>query len=292
MTGCSDRAAGVCFRDAGTASISTSERFHVLMEGYKDQFRIDIALPALPVAPGAKLPVIYVLDGGWSFAIAAQTARALAIGPGAIPQAIVVGVGPAVDGPGAFGKSMALRYRDLAPGIDAAHIAEMRQALPSAFWPSEEELGGAARFFDFIEDELKPFVETYFPVDTSDQTLLGVSLGGLFVLHAMFTAPGSFQRYIAISPSIWWNDRAVLETEEQSARLGGPSGRLFIGVGEEEEAQAPEARMVSNVIELSKRLKARNHAGLRVASHVFEGEGHMSVTPAAISRGLRAVFAK
>jgi len=291
MTACSDRVSGVAFRDAGAASLSTSERFHVLMEGYKDQFRIDIALPAMPVAPGTRLPVIYVLDGGWSFAIAAQTARALAIGPGAIPQAMVVGIGPAVDGPDAFGKSTALRYRDLAPGIDEVHIAQMRQALPPCFWPPEDELGGAARFFRFIEDELKPFIETYFPVDTSDQTLLGVSLGGLFVLHAMFTSPGSFQRYIAISPSIWWNGGALLGAEEQSAKLGGPSGHLFIGVGEEEEAQAPEARMVSNVIELSKRLKARNHPGLMISSHVFEGEGHMSVPPAAISRGLRAVFA-
>ena len=291
MTGCSDRVSGVVFRDAGTASISASERFHVLMEDCKDQYRIDIALPAMPAARGKKLPVIYALDGAWTFAVTAQAARALSVGPGAIPQAIVVGIGPALDGPTAFGRMTAMRYRDLAPGVDEPHIAQMRQALPAAFWPPEEELGGAARFLCFIEKELRPFIETYFPADTSDQTLLGVSLGGLFVLNALFGSPGSFQRYIAISPSIWWNDRAVLEAEETSAKLGGPSGRLFIGVGEEEEAQAPEARMVSNAIELSKRLKARNHPGLCISSHVFEGEGHMSVPPAGISRGLRAVFA-
>jgi uncharacterized protein len=291
MTACSARAPGVVFRDAGSASLSLSQRFHVLMEDYKDQFRIDIAVPAIPLPQGARLPVIYVLDASWCFPITAQAARALSIGPGAIPHAIVVGIGPAVDGPSAFGRTAALRYRDLAPGIDEAHIAEMKQALPALFWPEESELGGAAKFLRFIEDELKPFVEAYFPVDTSDQTLVGVSLGGLFALNALFTAPGSFQRYVAISPSIWWNDRAILDREDAAAKLGGVSGRLFLGVGEEEEAQAPQVRMVSNVIELSKRLKARNHAGLHVASHIFEGEGHMSVPPAGITRGLRSVFA-
>src|SRR6185436_11550265 len=114
MTACSARAAGVVFRDAGSASISTSQRFHVSMEGYKEQFRIDVAVPAMPIPKGKKLPVIYVLDGAWCFAITAHAARSLAVGPGAIPQAIVVGIGPAVDD-AAFARTTALRYRDLAP---------------------------------------------------------------------------------------------------------------------------------------------------------------------------------
>ncbi|HEV7692669.1 MAG TPA: alpha/beta hydrolase-fold protein [Hyphomonadaceae bacterium] len=289
MTACSARVSDVVFRDAGMASISTSQRFHVSMEGYKEQFRIDIAVPATPIPPGKKLPVIYVLDGAWSFAVTVQAARALAVGPGAIPQAIVVGIGPAIDGPAGFAATTALRYRDLAPGVDEAHIAQMKTALPAQFWPADSELGGAARFFRFIETELKPFVEAYFPVDTSDQTLVGVSLGGLFVLNTLFTAPGSFQRHVAVSPSIWWNGCAIEDREADAAMLGGVRARLFLGVGELEEGQAPEARMVSNLTDMADRLKA--WPGLVVSSHVFEGEGHMSVPPAAISRGLRAVFA-
>src|SRR5262245_10833751 len=124
MTACSARAPGVVFRDAGSASLSASQPFHVFMEDFKGPFRLDIAIPATPIPPGRKLPVIYVLDSSWCFAIAAQAARALSIGPGAIPQAIVVGIGPAVDGPAAFAETTALRYRDLAPDIDKAHIAQ------------------------------------------------------------------------------------------------------------------------------------------------------------------------
>jgi predicted alpha/beta superfamily hydrolase len=167
----------------------------------------------------------------------------------------------------------------------------MRRALPLKFWPPEQEIGGARKFLRFIETELKAFIAGYYDVDETDQTLLGVSLGGLFVLHALFEAPGSFQRHIAISPSIWWNERAVLAAEERAAKLGGVRGHLFMGVGADEEAQAPEAGMVSNLVDLSDRLKAREYPDLHVTRHVFEGEGHMSVTPAAISRGLRAVFA-
>jgi predicted alpha/beta superfamily hydrolase len=275
----------------GPAAISDTERFLLPAEGYDQPFQIDVALPSIPVAPGTRLPVIYVLDGNWIFAQAAQTARALSLGKDAIPQAIVVGIGYAIEGPMVFPRTAALRYRDLAPGVDERHLGEARRFLPPNAWPPEEDLGSADHFLTFIENELKPFIEERYPADPNDQTLLGISLGGLFVLHALFGAPGSFQRYIAISPSIWWNACALHDAEEQANFLGGVGGRLFMGVGGEEEDEAPDARMVMNMVELAERMR-RNFPDVRLASCVFEDESHLSVAPAGISRGLRAVFAK
>jgi hypothetical protein len=286
-----DRALAVRAMPRGPAAISDTERFHLTAEGYAEPFQIDVALPALPVPAGTRLPVIYVLDGNWIFPQAAQIARALSIGADAIPQAVVVGIGYPVEGPMAFPRAAALRYRDLAPGVDEAHIAEMRQALPRQAWPVEEELGDAERFLAFVEDELKPFIEEHYPADPADQTLLGVSLGGLFALNTLFGSPGSFQRYVAISPSIWWNACALHDLEEQAGYLGGVGGRVFMGVGADEDDEAPDARMVMNMVELAERLR-RNFPDVILASHIFDGEGHMSVAPAGISRGLRAVFAR
>ncbi len=290
MTVSTGRASGFHVADAGAAMISASERFHIQAEGYAQPFRIDVALPIAPASPGQCLPVIYALDGNWCFAIAAQIARALAIGPDPIPQAVIVGIGYAIDGPAAFGATAALRYRDLAHGVDEKHITTMRERIPPALWPDGAPVGKGERFIRFIEDQLKPFLQSRYRVDTSNQTLLGVSLGGLFVLRTLFTAPSTFQRYVAISPSIWWNCCELLEAEALAVARGDISARLFMGVGSDEQAQAPEARMVMNLVEMAARLR-RGCPDLKLTSYIFPEEGHMSVPPAGISRGLRAVFA-
>lgn len=290
MTVSTGRASGFQVDDAGAAMISASERFNIQVEGYSQPFRIDVALPAAPVPQGQKLPVIYVLDGNWSFAIAAQIARSLTIGPDAIPPAIIVGIGYAIEGAAAFGTTSALRYRDLAHGVDEKHIAMMREMIPPALWPDGAPVGKSPRFSRFIEEQLKPFIERLYPVDVANQTLLGVSLGGLFVLRTLFTSPSSFHRYIAISPAIWWNCCELLEDEARAISQGGMDARLFMGVGSDEQLQAPEARMVMNLVEMAARLR-RGCPDLRLTSFIFPEEGHMSVPPAGISRGLRAVFA-
>jgi hypothetical protein len=47
---------------------------------------------------------------------------------------------------------------------------------------------------------------------------------------------------------------------------------------------------VTNVKTLAKRLQARRYPGLQLTTHVLANETHFSVIPAAVSRGLRAVF--
>ena len=41
---------------------------------------------------------------------------------------------------------------------------------------------------------------------------------------------------------------------------------------------------------LIEELQGRNYASLELKTHIFEDETHVSVIPAAMSRGLRAVF--
>lgn len=100
--------------------------------------------------------------------------------------------------------------------------------------------GWGARFSRFIEEQLKPFIESRYPVDTSNQTLLGVSLRGLFVLRTLLTAPASFQRYVAISPSIWWKCCELLEAEVRAIDAGHINAHFFMGVGSDEHVQAPK----------------------------------------------------
>ncbi|MFY3384100.1 alpha/beta hydrolase [Paracidovorax sp. MALMAid1276] len=210
-------------------------------------WRVWVQPPAGP-APEHGHPVLYVLDGNAAFALAAQLARNDAERPvGLRPDAaIVVGIGH--------------------PGDAAFHPAErLRDFTPAAAGgAATAAAGGADLLLDFMARELQPQVARAFRIDGRRQTISGHSLGGLFVLHALFTRPAQFHRYAATSPSVWWNQGQVLGTAEQFvlAHASAPrpfEARLRLRVGglETERAAATPARAA---VQAERRLMQRTEA--------------------------------
>lgn len=241
------------------------------------EYRIFVARPAGP-PPAAGFPVLYVLDANAVFATVVETVRVQGRrtdATGVLP-AIVVGIGYPTDGPYDGDR----RIRDFTMPADPARLPRRPDGSP---WPAN---GGADVFLRFIEEELKPAIERDLPVDRSRQALFGHSLGGLFVLHTLFTRPESFRAYAAVSPSIWWNDRAILGEERGfAARADRPPGRrVLIAVGGEER----QRNMADDSRALGERLGALD--GLRVTQRTFEGENHASVVLPAINHALRTAL--
>ncbi|WP_408590556.1 alpha/beta hydrolase [Novosphingobium sp.] len=165
---------------------------------------------------------------------------------------------------------------------------------------------GAEDFFRFITEEVRPAVAAIYKVDLKDQTLYGHSLGGLFTLHVLFNHPDSFRVFVASSPSIWFDDRVVLKDEaafSQAVMAGKAAPRVLIEVGGLEEGVpkilppgATESdicksdarfRMISNACELADRLsRLKGAPGYEVQSHAFDGETHLTVMAASLSRAL------
>ena len=146
-------------------------------------------------------------------------------------------------------------------------------------------------------------------INRQEQVLIGHSLGGLTTLHALFRHTASFQQFVAISPSIWWNDCAVLKHESafsERVRAGQVTARALISVGALEAMprwvpglpaseqdfrdMGEECRMVGNTVELGARLAALASPGLHVETVVHEGDDHNMVPPAGIARGVRFAF--
>jgi predicted alpha/beta superfamily hydrolase len=146
--------------------------------------------------------------------------------------------------------------------------------------------GGAPKFRAFLARELIPFIESRFPVTPDDRTLIGHSYGGLFATYVLLTEPSLFQRYIAVSPSLWYANRTALTMEEAAARSGiRPRARVFYAVGANENQI-----MEDDLAELVKKLRSRGIPGLQVTMRVYESETHNSVFPGAVTRGLLTVF--
>ncbi|NIJ35887.1 hypothetical protein FHR22_000536 [Sphingopyxis panaciterrae] len=249
-------------------------------------YLIFIAWPQQPPPPEG-YPILYLLDGTESFAIAAEYQNRLG-GYAGLEPGIVVGIGY----PGASRRGF--DYTPAVPGGDK-------------LMPSAGPAGGADQFLDFLAEKVIPAVEAEYPVNPERRTLAGYSLGGLFTLQALFKRPGLFRAYAASSPSIWYGDQQVLKLLPGLAdRLTAlPSRRtLLLSAGQYEQSPAPgteqdpewlriadlsrRARMVDNARELADRLRP---APIDVEFHVAPGETHGSGNWPALRDALRLAFA-
>jgi hypothetical protein len=261
-------------------------------------YRIFLVAPSAPPPPGG-YPVLFMTDGN-EMAQIASTVSVVGTLTGAIRPALVVGIGYPVE---SLLEAEEMRMYDLTPPTPADY----------APWPGAEgPWGGGDALVEFILEQVAPQVSELHPVDPSDRSLFGHSAGGLLVLHTLFKRPEAFRSYIAASPSIGWNDRAVLNGESAFAAQvssGAVAPRVLITVGSLEQStdnlptpiesiapgwspeQAAEriraARMVDNARELAERLSVLSEGtGLETEFVVFDAETHTSVVPASVSRGI------
>ncbi len=261
-------------------SLEHTRSFEMSSRHTGQRYRIFIGLPSRP-APSAGYPVLYALDGGRFFPLldaardkpsanAAHQAR-FAARHGEAPDGLVVGIGYA------SGERVDIDARslDYTPAHDCKPPCEGVGALGS---------GGGDRFLDFIERELKPLIAREFPVDAQRQTLFGHSYGGLFTLYALMQRPDSFQRYYALSPSLWFGDALLMKRLPGFAaglRANPQPARLRVVVGMQEEFMPggvphPFAarRMVSHPRAFAEQAA---EAGLTASFEALDGESHGSI---------------
>lgn len=93
--------------------------------------------------------------------------------------------------------------------------------------------GGSAKFIDFLEKELQPYIKANYK--TNDSTyLIGQSLGGLVATEILLKKPHLFSNYVIVSPSLWWDDEALLK--QAPALLNGQTDHkkwVYVSVGSE-----------------------------------------------------------
>lgn len=70
--------------------------------------------------------------------------------------------------------------------------------------------GGADKFLDFIEQELKPYINKHYRTNGFN-VLSGHSLGGLLTIYSLQTRPHLFQAHFAFSPSLWWHEAMIFK---------------------------------------------------------------------------------
>ena len=131
-----------------------------------------------------------------------------------------------------------------------------------------------------------PLVESNYSIDTTDKTLVGCSLGGLFTMYTLFTHSNMFNRYVAASPAFTWDNNVLNKYEEQyHANASNPPAKLFMCVGGVETSVPDYEKLVSF-------LNNRHYTNLQIESKVLENTGHSGTKGEGYEKGLQFVFEK
>jgi hypothetical protein len=230
-----------------------------------------------------KYPVVYLLDGDDHFSsIVGMIERMSSESGGAnCPQMIVVGI-PNTN-----------RWRDLTP-------TKAKLELPRIDSVMVANSGGGENFMSFIEKELIPYIDSKYPTDPY-RMFIGHSLGGLTVMNTLINKPNLFNAYVAIDPSMSWDDTKLLQTIKKTVLDKKYSNkRLFLGIANTMTAgmdtisvkkdTTEDTRHIRAILELDMHLKNDTQKHLSFKSKYYKEDDHGSVTLIAGYDAMRAIF--
>jgi predicted alpha/beta superfamily hydrolase len=151
--------------------------------------------------------------------------------------------------------------------------------------------GGSEKFIGFIETELQPYIEKKYKTNTS-KTIIGQSLGGLLASEILLKKPALFDKYIIISPSLWWDNGSLLNQPSDifKENFSHPTS-VYLGVGK--EGLAPTT--IPHVMEVEANLlaeKLRNTKSKSLKSYFdyLPQEDHATITHQAVFNAFRILY--
>lgn len=216
--------------------------------------------PAWGVADTVPRPVLYMPDGGAAedFVHVAGLLQVLT-GNGSMRPFLLVGI------------ENTERRRDM---TGPTTVASDRKIAP--------RVGGSAAFRAFIRDELIPEIGRRYRT-TGERAIVGESLAGLFVVETYLQEPGLFDTYIALDPSVWWNDSAMVKAAPRTG--SAPAGaRLWMATSSE-----PTIARLTAEFAASLRRRGVSEPALRLVP--MPEETHATIYHPAAMRAFRALFA-
>jgi len=213
-----------------------------------------------------KYPVIYLLDGSadedfihiaglvqfYSFEWIHQ-----------VPKSIVVGIAT-VD-----------RRRDF---TFPTTIEQDKKAYPTK--------GHSDQFIAFIEKELQPYITSNYKT-TARKTIIGESLGGLLATEILFKKPALFNKYIIVSPSLWWDNGSLLNQTVSNF----DNTDIYIGVGKEGLTPTAIPRVMevdANV--LADKIKVTKSKNVKVYFDYLPQENHATIMHQAVLNAFRVLY--
>ena len=150
--------------------------------------------------------------------------------------------------------------------------------------------GKSAKFISFLEKELQPFIEKKYKTN-STKTIIGQSLGGLLAAEILLSKPLLFNKYIIVSPSLWWDNGSLLKKTTDILLPGFTQKTdVYIGVGKEGLVPGDNPRMMEvDANLLAEKIKASKSKNVKVFFDYLPQEDHATILHSAVFNALRVL---
>jgi uncharacterized protein len=151
--------------------------------------------------------------------------------------------------------------------------------------------GHSDKFINFIENELQPFIDKTYKTNKS-KTIIGQSLGGLLATEILLKKPALFNKYIIISPSLWWNNGSLLQQDIKILETNiNQLTDIYVGVGKEGLTPTVIPRVMEvDANLLAEKLKAAKSKNIKVFFDYLPQEDHATIMHQAVSNSFKFLF--
>ncbi|HKQ12741.1 MAG TPA: alpha/beta hydrolase-fold protein [Steroidobacteraceae bacterium] len=245
------------------APLAIGETFTLQSQVLNETRRINVYLPpGYAEAPDLRFPVLYMPDGGLAedFLHIAGLVQ-VCVGNGTMRPFVLVGI------------ENTERRRDL---TGPTQNQEDKKIAP--------RVGGSAAFRKFLRDELMPDVQARYRT-TEETAIVGESLAGLFVIETFMLEPDLFDSYIAIDPSLWWNDGALAKSAAERLRALPRMDNKWLWFASSSEERGDGAERLFAVLQAS-----TSPHGLLWRFERFPAEKHSTIYHPAALMAFRVVL--
>lgn len=238
-------------------SASIDESFYIQSTYTKDRYQINVNKPELYDSL-KYYTIVYVADG--SIGLGEYAVASNGNWKAAIPKnCIIVTIGHE-------GDWKAKRRRDFIPSDITKN--------------SDDEFGRADAFYLFLKEELLPAIQPKF-LHSKTKVFIGHSFSGLFALYAALQNEKLFDKYFAISPSVWANYHELIKLEEQYSKTHKElQADIHIYVGSLEVFN----KVISSSTAFFNNLSSRGYNGCKISFEEITAANHFSVRKPAIDR--------
>jgi uncharacterized protein len=227
-----------------------------------------------------RYPVMYLLDGKDFFHSMTGMAGYLSA-LGKMPEMIVVGI------------MNNDRGSDLTP-------TQSKFSRDGMVDPDFKNSGRGKKFTSFIEKELMPHIDARYNT-APYRMFVGHSLGGLTVLNALINHPTLFTSYVAIDPSVWWDNHLIMKQAQNVLTQKDYAGKsLYYAASNTMEKGMDTVRVVKdtayangnvrNNFQFRETLRKSNN--LQWAWKFYPEDNHSSVPLLSQYDALRFIFKK
>jgi hypothetical protein len=234
-------------------------------------------------------PVLYLLDPDVEFGMTENIARTM-MNYDTIRPFIIVGIGyqdqelTTMNSKGFWDQWTKNRARDYIP-IKVEQGKEDFESGDHEYQGLSQLTGGSAKFKDFIEKELIPYINQTYRT-SNERALVGHSQAGLFTTWMLLEHPNIFKKYIILSPSLWVEKGQILK-QSSTLQHSNTITAYFAAGSMEHDARGSMVNDLKTFYDSLPKDK-----GFKSKIEIIEDENHVSMVPIALTKGLKYLFEK